>query len=85
MSNYKNPQCTIRLPKEMIEKLRNMQVSAVDNDMDYEELSKISPKDNLMKVIEDEGIELVSDASVTNGIPALELNNTLVVRSHSTV
>lgn len=48
--------------KEMIEKLRNMQVSAVDNDMDYEELSKISPKDNLMKVIEDEGINMVINA-----------------------
>ena len=42
-------------------KLRNMQASALDNDMNYEELSKLFPKDNLTVVSDDGGINMVLD------------------------
>ena len=42
-------------------KLRNMQASAYDNDMNYEELSKLFPKDNLTVVSSDSGINMVLD------------------------
>ena len=42
-------------------KLRNMQASAYDNDMNYEELSKLFPKDNLTVVSDDSGINMVLD------------------------
>lgn len=44
-----------------IVKLRSIQATTFDNSMNYEELCRLMPKDNLTEVVDDEGVNLVLD------------------------
>lgn len=64
---------------EGIEKLRSVQTSSLDNYSDYDELSQITQKDNLVEVSDDEGInkvlEIVKDSAVTNAVVTKKIIN----------